>query len=381
MCNPFNRIPVFNSGGRTSERFPFFNAMDFKDTIKLLSERVSKLKDSLLTEESVKNALIMPFIQTLGYDVFNPFEVMPEFTCDIGTKKGEKIDYAIMKDGNPVILIECKHWNQELTLYDNQLLRYFHVSTAKFGILTNGITYKFYTDLEHENKMDEKPFLEVNITEIRDNQIEELKKFHKSYFDVGSILNSASELKYMKGLKDIIISEIENPSDQLVRLFAKQVYEGMITSKVLEQFTDLTKRSFKQVINDMITDRFKTAINKQKQDAEESEKVPEIDSEADTPLIVTTEEEREAFFITKAILRKVIDVNRVFERDTQTYYNILLDNNVRKPICRVYLNTSNKYLGTFDQNKKETKHLIENLDDIYKYEDEICAIIKKYDEK
>ncbi len=103
----------------------------------------------------------MPFIQTLGYDVFNPFEVMPEFTCDIGTKKGEKIDYAIMKDGNPVILIECKHWNQELTLYDNQLLRYFHVSTAKFGILTNGIVYKFYTDLEHENKMDEKPFLEV----------------------------------------------------------------------------------------------------------------------------------------------------------------------------------------------------------------------------
>ena len=356
------------------------NTMDFKDTIKLLSERVSKLKDSLQTEESVKNALIMPFIQTLGYDVFNPFEVMPEFTCDIGTKKGEKIDYAIMKDGNPVILIECKHWNQELTLYDNQLLRYFHVSTAKFGILTNGITYKFYTDLEHENKMDEKPFLEVNITEIRDNQIEELKKFHKSYFDVGSILNSASELKYMKGLKDIIISEIENPSDQLVRLFAKQVYEGMITSKVLEQFTDLTKRSFKQVINDMITDRFKTAINKQKQDAEESEKVPEIESEADTPLIVTTEEEREAFFITKAILRKVIDVNRVFERDTQSYYNILLDNNVRKPICRVYLNTSNKYIGTFDENKKETKHLIESLDDIYKYEDEICAIIKKYDD-
>lgn len=354
--------------------------MDFKDTIKLLSERVSKLKDSLLTEESVKNALIMPFIQTLGYDVFNPFEVMPEFTCDIGTKKGEKIDYAIMKDGNPVILIECKHWNQALTLYDNQLLRYFHVSTAKFGILTNGITYKFYTDLEHENKMDEKPFLEVNITEIRDNQIEELKKFHKSYFDVGSILNSASELKYMKGLKDIIISEMDNPSDQLVRMFAKQVYEGMITSKVLEQFSDLTKRSFKQVVNDMITERFKTAISKQKQDSEESEKSSDSEPIAETPLIVTTQEEKEAFFITKAILRKVINVNRVFERDTQSYYNIILDNNVRKPVCRVYLNTSNKYLGTFDENKKETKHLIESLDDIYNYEEELCAIIKKYDE-
>jgi len=353
--------------------------MDFKDAIKLLSERVLKLKDSLQTEESVKNALIMPFIQTLGYDVFNPFEVMPEFTCDIGTKKGEKIDYAIMKNGNPCILIECKHWNQPLTLYDNQLLRYFHVSTAKFGILTNGVVYKFYTDLEHENKMDEKPFLEIDITEIRDNQIDELKKFHKSYFDVDSIVNAASELKYMKGLKDKIISEMETPSEQLVRLLTKQVYEGMVTAKVLEQFTDLTKRSFKQVINDMITDRFKTAINKQKQESEESEKTDDSSSEKGTALIITTEEEKEAFYIAKAILRRVVDVNRIFERDTQSYYNILLDDNNRKPICRIYLNSSKKYLGTFDENKKETKHLLETIDDIYKYEDEICSILKKYE--
>ena len=130
----------------------------------------------------------------------------------------------------------------------------------------------------------------------------------------------------------------------------------------------------------MITERFKTAISKQKQDSEESEKSSDSEPIAETPLIVTTQEEKEAFFITKAILRKVINVNRVFERDTQSYYNIILDNNVRKPVCRVYLNTSNKYLGTFDENKKETKHLIESLDDIYKYEEEICAIIKKYDE-
>ena len=353
--------------------------MDFKDTIKLSSERVSKLKDSLQTEESVKNALILPFIQTLGYDVFNPFEVMPEFTCDIGTKKGEKIDYAIMKDGNPVMLIECKHWAQELTLYDNQLLRYFHVSTAKFGILTNGVVYKFYTDLEHENKMDERPFLEINMLDLRENQIEELKKFHKSYFDVDSIVNAASELKYMKGLKDIIISEIESPSEQLVRLFTKQVYEGMVTSKVLEQFTLLINRSFKQVINDMITDRFKTAINKQKQEVEELGKSDDSNSEPETSLIVTTEEEKEAFYIAKAILRKVIDVNRVFERDNQSYFNILLDDNNRKPICRLYLNTSKKYIGIFGDNKKETKILINSIDDIYKYESDICGIIKTYE--
>ena len=208
--------------------------MDFKDQIKQLSERVEKLCDSLQTEEATKNALIMPFIQAMGYDVFNPMEVMPEFTCDIGTKKGEKIDYAIFKDGQPIILVECKHWKQPLTLHDNQLLRYFHVSPAKFGILTNGVQYRFYTDLATPNKMDEVPFLEVDITDIRSNQIEELKKFHKAGFNVDNILSSASELKYSGELRGLLSKEFANPSPDFVRLFAKQVYDGTITQKVLD---------------------------------------------------------------------------------------------------------------------------------------------------
>lgn len=95
--------------------------MDFKDTIKQLADRIEKLKDNIQTEEATKNAFIMPFINALGYDVFNPLEVLPEMTCDIGTKKGEKIDYAIMKDDQPILLIECKHWKQDLNLHDNQL--------------------------------------------------------------------------------------------------------------------------------------------------------------------------------------------------------------------------------------------------------------------
>lgn len=143
--------------------------MDFKDYIKQIGERVVKLKDQIQTEEATKNAFIMPFLQALGYDVFNPLEVVPEYTTDIGTKKGEKIDYAIFKDGIPTILVECKHWAQNLNLHDGQLLRYFHVSKAKFGLLTNGINYRFYSDLVEPNKMDEKPFLEFNINEIKDN--------------------------------------------------------------------------------------------------------------------------------------------------------------------------------------------------------------------
>ena len=170
--------------------------MDFKDQIKLLSERVIKLKDNISTEEATKTAFILPFIQTLGYDVFDPTEVIPEFTCDVGIKKGEKIDYAIHKDSAPAILVECKHWKEDLNSHNGQLFRYFHVSKARFGILTNGIVYRFYTDLVEKNKMDEKPFFEFNMERYREAQVDKLREFHKSYFDVDSILNTASELKY-----------------------------------------------------------------------------------------------------------------------------------------------------------------------------------------
>jgi hypothetical protein len=273
--------------------------VDFKDHIKQLGERVIQMKDKIQTEESTKHSLIMPFIQALGYDVFNPLEVVPEFVSDIGTKKGEKIDYAIIKDNQPIILIECKHWAQKLDLHDNQLLRYFHVSKAKF-----------YTDLDTPNKMDEKPFMEIDLTDLKDNLVEELKKFHKSYFDIGNIINTANELKYTTELKNIINSEIQNPSEALVKLLSKQAYSGVFTSKILEQFTSLVKRSFSQVIGDYITNTFKSAL---KQESEEPVK-PDgstVKEDSSAKNIVTTVEEMEAFFIVKSIIRQKVDIKRI----------------------------------------------------------------------
>ena len=352
--------------------------MDFKDQIKQIAERAEKLKDNLQTEEATKNALIMPFLQAMGYDVFNPLEVMPEFTCDIGTKKGEKIDYAIFKDNQPVILVECKHWKQDLTLHDNQLLRYFHVSNAKFGLLTNGIVYKFYTDLETPNKMDEKPFLEVNFSDLRNSQIEELKKFHKAYFDIDNILSSASELKYTSELKSIISNEFANPSNEFVKLFTKQVYDGMITPKVLEQFTTLVKRSISGLISDRISDRLKTAL-KTETIQEEVKQEEVIEKEGEDSRVVTTQEELDGFSIVKAILYEVVDIERVVCRDTISYFGVLFDDNNRKPICRLYFNSETvKYIATFDENKKETKNKIVSLNDIYKYAKELKSVVEFY---
>lgn len=356
--------------------------MDFKDSIKRLSERIDSLKGNLPTEEATKTALIMPFISALGYDVFNPLEVLPEMCCDIGTKKGEKIDYAIFRDGEPIILIECKHWLQNLTLHDNQLLRYFHVSKAKFGVLTNGIIYKFYTDLAEPNKMDEKPFLEVNLLDIKDEQIEELKKFHKSYFDVGAILSTASELKYMGELKAVIEREFASPSPDLVKFLCKQVYEGVFTQKILEQFTALLKRTINNYINATISERLKAAIKDN--DAPPVEQTVEEQTtasveEAPVSKIVTTEEELQAFYIVKAILRGSVPADRITYRDAQTYFAVFIDNNNRKPVCRLYLDSENNKRITFvDEAKKEHHNKISSLDDIYQYADEIIAAAKRY---
>jgi len=354
--------------------------MDFKDLIKQLGDRVTKLKDQIQTEEATKNAFIMPFLQALGYDVFNPTEVVPEFISDIGLKKGEKIDYAIFRDGNPTILVECKHWKENLSIHDGQLLRYFHVSKAKFGILTNGIIYRFYSDLVAPNKMDEKPFLEFNISEIKDNQIEELKKFHKTVFDAESIVNTASELKYMNELKQLIQQELINPTPDFVKHFAKQVYPSNISAKVLEQFTNLTKKSIQQHISDLITERLKTALTKEDEATKQQEAIQaEEQAKLEEVKVITSPEELEAFMIVKTILRQKISATRVTYRDAQSYFAILLDDNNRKTICRLYLSGAKKFFVTLDDQKKEVKNEISSLDDIFKHSETLFKIVDNYD--
>jgi len=341
--------------------------MDFKDQIAQLASRVEKMLPQIQTEEATKNALVMPFIQIMGYDVFNPFEVNPEFIADLGIKKGEKVDYAIMKDGEPTILIECKHHLENLDPHNSQLFRYFHTTKAKFGLLTNGLVYRFYTDLVEKNKMDSTPFFEFKLTEIKEAELAELKKFHKSYFDVENITNTASELKYLNELKTLLHQEITEPSDNFITFFTKQVYPKVITAKVKEQFAPIIKRSFNQLISDAINERLKSALNQEKaKDTAEAAKIEETTVAEPVSGIVTTEEEIEGFFIVKSILREAIDPKRITYRDALSYFAILLDDNNRKTICRLYLN-SKKYLAILDDNKKEIKYEINSLDDLYKH--------------
>jgi hypothetical protein len=352
--------------------------MDLKDQIKLLADRIESMKENILTEEATKTAIIMPFIQMLGYDVFNPNEVIPEFTCDIGTKKGEKVDYAIAQNGKAVLLVECKHWGENLNAHADQLLRYFGVSDAKFGLLTNGIVYKFYTDLEEPNKMDIKPFLEVSLADIKETHIDELKKFHKSHFDVEKILDSASSLKYSNELKHVINEEFSNPSSDFVKLFCRKVYEKNMTPKTIEYFTGLLKKSIQSHISEKITERLKSALAQEKTEATANEQVVESSDEKDQ--VVTTVEEMEGYMIVKAIARSKVDVSRIIYKDTAQYFGIMVDN-LKKTFCRLYFNGKNKYITIIDETGKHNRFDIDSLDDIYKHSDNIISAISFHTDK
>jgi len=352
--------------------------MDFIDQIKALSDQISKQLEHVETEEATKNAFIMPFINILGYNVFNPAEVVPEFTCDVGTKKGEKVDYAIMKDGNPIMLFECKSSNSDLEKdHASQLYRYFSVTEVQVGVLTNGIVYKFYSDLEEANKMDVKPFLEIDMLNIKEPLLEELKRFRKESFDEVGITTAAIELKYTKEIKRILGEEFNSPSEEFVRFFTKQVYSGRMTKRVTEDFKDITYRAFKQFVNEKINDRLKSALEQEVDSG--AQEIAALDEEEQNDGIVTTEEEIEGFHIVRAILYGITDPERITLKDRKNYCNVLLDNNVRKPVCRFYFDRKQKYIGFFDENKAEEKVQIDKLSDIYRYAEKLKATIGYYE--
>lgn len=346
--------------------------MSLEENLRLLSERVRSHSSSMATEEAVKTAVILPFLRALGYDVFNPSEVVPEFTADVVGKRGEKVDYAIAVDDEIRILIECKPITTNLDkVHLAQLFRYFSVTTAKFAILTNGRTFHFHTDLEEPNKLDTRPFLTFDLSDMQPHLFIELKKFEKSGFDVGGILATAERLKYTSALKGAINKQIEEPSEEFVRMISAGLYEGRFTAHVKEQFTNLVRSAFREVIRDSVKSRISSAL------ADTEQAVDEIESGVSEDEIVTTEEEIEGYMIVKAIVRDTIKPQRVVMRDAKSYCAVLIDNNNRKPLTRLHFNRAIKYISLFDGDK-EDRVQIESLDHIYDYSERLRATAAKH---
>jgi hypothetical protein len=362
--------------------------VDFIERLNALATKVRNQRNAIQTEEATKNAFVMPFLSTvLGYDVFDPLEVVPEFTADVGLKRGEKIDYAIMRDGEVQILVECKKSSDPLDVeHASQLFRYFAVTNARIALLTNGQVYNFYTDLDAPNKMDAKPFLVLDLADIDPVLVPEIAKLTKESFDLDSVVSAAEELKYVSQIKRELAAQFKEPSDEWVKLIAAGVYNGSFTQRIREQFRGLVTKAAAQYLNDQVNGRLKSALGADEYtpDAASATRPPHSAVVAETDVlrdteIVTTPEELEGYAIVKAIGCSEVKPERIVSRDAKSYFAVLLDDNNRKPIARLHFNgKSQRYLGVFDEKKNETRHAIESLDEIYQHAEAIRNAIRAY---
>jgi len=318
--------------------------MEFNDTFKQYLNKVKKMKDQLsdLTEEATKNALIMPFFAMLGYDVFDTDEFMPEFICDVGTKKGEKVDYALLKDGEPVILIEAKRAGMKLQKQQqSQLYRYFTVNRCRLAILTNGITYQVFSDINTPNIMDDEPFLSFNLLED-DPMIyrSAVRQFSKENFDVKNILSKAVFQKYEKVVIKTLKQDLSTPSDEIVKYFLSrpEIKSGnRITAQMIERHREITQKAMQKVFGAVIQSQTEIKSDKQSVEAAVKETAEKAETSQTQPLTsqssLTLEEQ----------VKDLLKDYRLQEEDTPGFFRL-----------HIY-NSSNQKLGIVKITKPDMK--------------------------
>ncbi len=352
--------------------------MDFGQKVKDLAARSKHASKHALTEEATKTAVVLPFIQALGYDVFNLEEVVPEFIADVGIKKGEKIDFAINIDGKPAILIEVKPINMPLgTAQYSQLFRYFSTVEARLAVLINGREVWFFSDMDEKNRMDKKPFFVFDLQNYDDRHVSELARFQKSVFDIENIIEAASNLKYVKAAAAEFSKQLAAPDDEFVRFIGRQIYNGSMTKGAVEMLRPAIQAALDEVIRNRIQERLNVTFGKDSTVPESVDKpaAPET-SETD---IVTTDDELQAFMIVRAIGAKIVPTGRITMRDARSYCSIFVDDNNRKPVCRLYFNSKNsRSIGIFSSDKTETKFQINDLSEIFQHAEAIEAAVATY---
>lgn len=339
----------------------------------------------------------MPFLQAMGYDVFDHNEVAQEYTAEWGTKKGEKVDIAILRDAHPVILIECKPLGEPLDIGKcSQLFRYFTTQPARIGILTDGRRYLFFSDLEKQNVMDDKPFMEMDLLSFNERILPELQKLTKESWDLDSALSSAETLKYTRAIKILVTQDVSEPSDALVKHYASQCYNGKIMSRVLEAFRPIVKRAYAEYVSDQITKRLESVrkVEEQIQNVQEEQYQQQEHNLPVEPCtgkqgVVTHNTEVWALVAIRTLLKDVVHPSRIVMRDQKTYCSILLDDNNRKPICRLFnfqhfdwgMDNIGKNASIFIfSGEDEEKFPLQYVDDIYPLADKLIKAVVSYED-
>lgn len=233
---------------------------NFSKKLMEFQKRYFEIKNHIgCIEEQTKRSLIVPFFEiVLGWDMGNPLECRAEYNADfLRGQKNTKVDYALMIDEQPVILIEAKAITENIKSHVNQLKYYFtSVVGCRIGILTNGRYYCFYTDLDKENLMDDYPFYILDLENISESDIRELKQFCRSHFDEKSIYQRAEHIKHLHQAKDFLIEQLQYPSDEFVSIFLKSInYEGTKTYKVKNQYREYLIEAFNHILDDKYSEK------------------------------------------------------------------------------------------------------------------------------
>lgn len=353
--------------------------MSFKEQVTELSKRAVSAQNIALTEEATKNALVMPFLRTLGFDVFDPTQIIPEFVADVGLKKGEKVDYAVKIDGKIQYIVEAKAVSANLSdAQYTQLYRYFSTTDCSIAILTNGIQIWFFTDLDAPNKLDVNPFFKFDLFDYDENDLRELEKFHKDRFSIEDVKSSASTLKRMKAAISCIEAQFNDPDDDFVRLISKNIYDGKLTATVIAEFKPIIKRAFDDLVRQKIQRKLTAAFDDSLISPSSSNVAESAKNMQDEDGIDTTQEEVDGFNIVRAIGAEFADISRIVMRDQKSYCGINFDDNNRKPIIRLHFNTKTKFLTVFDAEKNGVRFDVDRVADIYKVKGEIQTVIQSY---
>ena len=173
-------------------------------------EKILKIRNKLInkeinpeTEEATKQWLIVPVLVALGYDPYSS-DVIPEFTLDVGTRKGEKVDYALQINNQPVCLVECKQLNVTLSeKHISQLYRYFTISNVHIAILTNGNDYWFFTDSQKENIMDLEPYYKVKLSDASDDELDKFELYSKEMIQYAEVNNIVQYERFQMECKEL----------------------------------------------------------------------------------------------------------------------------------------------------------------------------------
>lgn len=259
-----------------------------KTKLASLSDKIKILKDKVRSEEATKQSMVLPLLQLLGYDIFDPEEVMPEVPCDI-SGKGDRIDYIITIKGKQEILIECKECHQNVLNHVKQLKKYFVASDARFAILTNGITYLFFSDHDNANLMDEEPFYSLDMGNLSEDDIAFLYGISRQNYNTMQLVYKSQDIRYRNEILENLKREFNKPSKGFVSVLTSNFYSGKLHDSVYNKFATLVKDCIRIVVTE---DTF-----------EDKEDIEEKDNEAEEPCKYT-EEEKKLIDIVKGWLSK-----------------------------------------------------------------------------